>query len=332
LNTQTLSLSLDPWSTQCFSEVIFTPEKYSKKRPLDIEIDAIDNQPLSNEKIMTKELFKKSFVNRTLDECRQEAKAPQRSKKWHDARRYCITASSFGSAVGNNPYCSPKNAMIEKIWASFVESESTMYGTFHEKDAQDSFIKALNSTTWLSDLYKDYTSFCFLEVGLLKSYKDPWIAVSPDGLLVVNGPQGIKVFLIEFKCPASQRDSPLHPYRKYKYNVPQYYMDQIQGIMGLLNKYPELTKEILIDNQHLEALSFIKDYNVNDLVINVLESMFVVWQPKQMHATRVPYQPEYFNLVLEPGLKAWHEEFIAFSVLKASGQLVKNSLETILIF
>lgn len=327
---------LIPWSTQKVQDVVYTEEKFDRPDSNDTQEDSnysSDNILKDNQKDLrpekTSEMFFLKFVDRTYDQCIAESKAAQRSKIWHDARRFCITASSFGSAVGHNPYCSPNNAILEKIWASFQGSENTRYGTFHEKDAQESLLGALKKTSWLSDLYEGHTSHCFLEVGLLKSFKQPWMAVSPDGLLIVNGPKGPKIYLIEFKCPASQRDSVLHPYRKYAHNVPEYYMDQLQGIMGLLNKYPELVKDALLNSECQEVFECLGP-KLNDTTFSIEESLFVVWQPKQIYVTRIPFDLKYYSIDLEPKLKAWHDKFVYFSTLKYNGRLVKNSLETVM--
>lgn len=42
-------------------------------------------------------------VARTPQQCLEEMKAPQRSDLWLKARKNCITASQFGTAIGNNP-------------------------------------------------------------------------------------------------------------------------------------------------------------------------------------------------------------------------------------
>lgn len=309
-----LSTRLDPWSTLVFQDVVYTKETVDSIKK-DTEIKDVKESAETKTKL-TREEFYRLFVERTEAQCLSEAGAPQRSKQWHDARRYCITASSFGAVVGHNPYCSKEQALIEKLWASFQGSEYTAYGTFHEPDAAKSLLKALESTQWLKDF--EASTYTFFETGLLKSYKQPWMAVSPDGFLYLKGSKGSKLVLVEFKCPAGQRDSELHPYRKSPKNVPVYYMDQIQGIMGLLNKYPEL-----IDN---ELEKHIKDF---DKVL-ILDCLFVVWQPHQMHVTRIPFDKKYYDGYLEPELKSWHEKFVSFATEKANGNLVKNTLESIL--
>ena len=257
--------------------------------------------------------FYSTFVSKTIEKCAMESRAPQRSKEWHDARRFSITASNFAAAVGNNKYCSPKDLLLDKLWASFKGSEATKYGSFHEMDAQNSLKKVLDSKL-LNDLYYEdsiCTSFSIQECGLLKHHKQPWMAVSPDGILILEGNKGPRYILIEYKCPFFLRDSDDHPYKKCTFNIPEYYMDQIQGILGLLNKFPELIPP-------LQKKSFEM-------------CLFVVWQPKQIHITRVPYNKHYYENFLEPALKDWYfEQYLPFAVLKYNGQLQKNSLDIII--
>ena len=265
-----------------------------------------------DDKIIEAQSFYQRFVSKSMALCAIEAAAPQRSKLWHDARRFCITASNFAAAVGNNKYCSPNEFLIDKLWASFKGSEATRYGTFHEQDAQDS-LKAI-LPEFIQDLYfEDATcdgKFTLLEFGLLKHTLQPWMAVSPDGILVLNGTKGPRYILIEYKCPANLRDSQGHPYSKSPFNVPEYYMDQIQGIMGLLNKFPDLLVAA-------KPPVGIIDY-----------CLFVVWQPLQLHITRIPYKRKYYEDFLEPALKDFYfEKYLPFAVLKHNGQLKKNSLD-----
>jgi len=106
-------------------------------------------------------------------------------------------------------------------------------------------------------------------------------------------------------------------------------MDQLQGIMGLLNKYPELVKDALLNSECQELFECLGP-KFFDTTFSIEESLFVVWQPKQMHVTRIPFNFKYYSTDLEPKLKAWHDKFVYFSTLKYNCRLVKNSLETVI--
>ncbi len=264
---------------------------------------------------MTIELFYDTFVKRTAEQCLLEFQAPQRSAAWLDARRHAITASSFGAASGNNKYSSPKACAIDKLWSTFKGNAMTEYGTYHETDARDSFVFQLNSTLkpTLLDLYGGpYDSFELHECGLIKHHDQPWMAVSPDGLLELKGSKGSVWAVVEYKCPARLRHSTGHPYCTSPHNVPIYYMDQVQGIMGLLNKYPDL-------------LSYVSKTSVSRPE-GPKACFFVVWQPLQVHVTRLPFDREYYTKTLEPALEDWFfKRYLPLAVLKHNGALVDGT-------
>ena len=241
-------------------------------------------------------------VQRTADECRQEYLAPQRSAKWHAARKYTLTASNFGSAAGHNRYCSPQECALEKVKNEFQGNEATEYGTKHEPDARNFLLKLLNSELYetLKDQYtKDtggaLTEFHLEECGLMKHSDQPWMGASPDGILKLDGTKGPTWILIEYKCPFSKKDSSEHPYKMYPKKIPEYYYDQIQGIMGYLQKFKD-----------------------SDQYRKINACLFVVWQPRQMHITKFLYDANYY-VQLESLLHKWYFElYLPMIVPKAS--------------
>ena len=57
-------------------------------------------------------------------------------------------------------------------------------------------------------------------------------------------------------------------------------------------------------------------------------TFFVVWQPKQIHVTFVPFQKDYYTKELEPLLERWYfDKFLPMAVLKHNGLLVKNTTQ-----
>ena len=216
--------------------------------------------------------FYEKFVKLDKETRDLQANAAQRSELWLNSRKYCITASSFGTVSGNNPYQTPEQFLKEKLWGTFQGNEATRFGTFHEPDAEASFLQ------WV----RNSENSAYLETkGLLKSVECPWIGVSPDGFLHrENG----TIDLVEYKCPAFKRDTNEHPYKKYTYNVPTYYMDQIQGIMGYLNS----NATELLDCKFMR------------------QAWFVVWQEKRTFVTKVPFDLEYYENSLFPKLRDFY--------------------------
>jgi putative phage-type endonuclease len=172
---------------------------------------------------LTVKEFYDRFVSVTPEKLALQLSAPQRSPEWLAARKYCITASVFGSANGTNAYCTPDQLVKQKLWDTFKGNYATAYGTAHEDDARFEF----------ESFAKEQFPGCSFEYpNVLKFVECPWIAVSPDGLLrQADG----SYELVEFKCPLKQTDA--HPYLRYDKCIPPYYMDQIQGIMGHLNDF-----------------------------------------------------------------------------------------------
>lgn len=216
------------------------------------------------EEVSVKDYYS-AFVERTAEGLERELRAPQRSLEWKAARAHCLTASNFGAAVGHNPYQSPTSLVKEKLWSTFKGNYATAYGTVHEDDARHEAEVFINET---------YGPTSFVYPNLVKVQSEPWIAVSPDGL--AETPEG--TVLLEFKCP--MKDTDAHPYAKYKYCMPEYYFDQVQGILGFYN---ELYHKPI---QH---------------------ALFVVWQPHQTWITKVPYDKAYFD-TLYASLKQWYFE------------------------
>lgn len=228
--------------------------------------------------------FYTAFVDRTPLQCQQELQAPQRSQAWLDARKYCITASQFGSAAGLSPYQTSQALLVDKLWNTFQGNAATDWGTFHENHAKESFC------SWLSEFMQKPHQF--REENLMKFSEEPWMAVSPDGLVEYeeNGQQCMD--LVEFKCPAFLRNTKDHPYAKWPNNIPPQYLAQIQGIMGYLNSHQN---------------------------IQIRRCWFVVWQPHQTWITLVDFDQEFYDK-LHDVVKAWYfQELLPAFTHQANG-------------
>lgn len=315
-------------------DVVYTVETRSSKEEEEtdqsptLQPDAEEAEDDESEESETADLsvrqFYEKFVHRTAAACAAELAAPQRSPAWLAARAQAITASNFGAAAGHNKHCTPKQLALDKLWSTFRGNEYTQYGTFHEPDARASFMNALAGPlkSTLESIYGGPCKWDLFETGLLKAHHQPWMAVSPDGILRlrphdegVSSSDPIRWLLVEYKCPARLRDTDYHPYRAYPHNVPEYYMDQVQGIMGLLNKWPDL----LSAAEASVGLDRMGPYKKGPT-----EAFFVVWQPHQIHVTRVPFDQAYYKDLLEPALEAWYfGMYLPLATLKHNGALVE---------
>jgi len=228
--------------------------------------------------------FYEEFVYRNTEQCLEELEAPQKSQEWLEARKYCITASQFGAAIGESPYQTPEALVMEKVWFTFKGNAACEWGNDHEPHAKESFFQYLTTTK------KDRT-FKFREENLMKYADTPWMGVSPDGLVEYeNG----DIELVEYKCPAYLRNTKDHPYAKHPKNTPPHYYAQIQGIMGYLNMHGYKIKKC----------------------------WFVVWQPHQTWITEHAFDKEYYDTKLFPGVKNWYfQKFLPALTHKHNGLL-----------
>jgi len=223
--------------------------------------------------------FNRIFVERTKLECEDEQSKEPKSFGWHKARAFSVTASQFGSTAGHNKYMS-KNALLEsKLHPHIHESSPYIeWGLNHEIHAEEAFIAFLNAKE---------CNFKIDHPGLLKDPLSPWTACSPDGILRRFEEGKEIVELIEYKAPAYYRGSLYHPYKKYPYNTPPMYLDQMQGSMWI-----------------------IKNKNVIQNGSSLVGGWFVVWKPHAIHVTYIPYVAEYASTLMT-GVKSFFEtEFV----------------------
>jgi len=249
---------------------------------LNLPINIKDNECCEYEEekkdISSVKEFYQEFIHKTKEQCEEEANFPQKSKGWLKSRHYCITASQFGTAIGDSPYQSPEELVHEKIFKKFEGNTATEYGNEHEDHARQVFCDWYKKQLELNKC----TEITFLEMNLIKFWQCPWVGVSPDGIVrYKNASEKICWELIEYKCPARYKVSQENPYEKFPYGVPPQYMAQIQGIMGYCNLFSEEMK--------FEC------------------AWFIVWLPTKTYIKKVCYNKNYFDN-LHTKLKDWYFE------------------------
>lgn len=267
---------------------------------------------IPTEKLTASQFYEK-FVKRTKESCELERSAKQGSKDWLEVRKYALTASNFGSASGSNPYQTPQDLVEEKLWGTFNGNALTVWGNEHEPHARESFLAWFRE--FLSNRYffagrKDFENpiFQLKEDNAIKYSEEPWLAVSPDGILEYEDSDGQnKVSLVEFKCPTKDNSNKLKsPYDKYELSIPPYYMDQVQGICGYLN-------------QHKYSKSKFEDI------------WFVVWRPTMTWITHLKADQDYYKKILKPKLIHWYFKLYlpALTQKYNSGKTTKPEEETL---
>lgn len=185
----------------------------------------------------------------------------QGSADWLAARKLRLTASNFGTAVGHNPWKSPDDLIEDMLFGKFKGNSATRWGNDKEALARNLYV--LRKRIALSQERNESSAtidFHVRESGLHVWDQQPWLAASPDGIVHENGQVG----LLEIKCPFSL---------KLYAQIPQYYFDQIQGIMGIL------------------GISWCD---------------FVVWTPTTMSVERVPFDSKYWEEILLPELSNFY--------------------------
>jgi len=260
-------------------------QEMEKKEDIEHQERIIQNKITPSE-------FYNNFVQCSEEECQRISSYPQRSKEWINSRKFCITASDFGTVNGENPYESVNVLLRKKVFESFKGNEFTEYGKVNENNARDCFL----------DWYKYVdANGNFREVNLIKYADTPWMAVSPDGLIDTMDNQ---VDLVEFKCPARIKDSDEHPYAKYPLNTPSYYYSQIQGIAGYL-----------IDHG-----------------IKIRHIWFVVWQPKRTFITMHKFDENYYRSMFTKLRSFYFDQLLILLTKKYNNEvhLVKKGSRSVL--
>lgn len=217
----------------------------------------------------------------TPQERAEIAALPQGSDRWLSSRRFRVTASIAGAAVGHSPYTTPIScakalAQIENHEPGMVgdtsgnsaaaqlrQNRAFAYGHKHEPTALACYLSALRRQT---------NEPCAVShVGLVIDVENPWLGASPDAIIGgafgeddANGNPLCDDLCVEIKCPKSGRVFEVCP--------AQYY-DQMQVQMAILGKH------------------------FCDLVC---------WTPRRMNVWRYAFDPVYWSEFLLPGLRHFY--------------------------
>lgn len=218
-----------------------------------------------------------THVARTPEQCASEGTAPQRSMEWKNARRFAITASDFGAALGNNAYCSPDDLVRKKVWDTFRGNDATQWGSTQEVRAEEAF------EAWAKEnIAEDAQLHTF---NLTKFSEVPWIAVSPDGVLTYTKDGVVHADLVEYKCP-TKTQTEVHPYQQHPKSTPPYYRDQMMGMAHYINACGGIP--LLGAKRKLEG------------------AWFVVWQPRTLWVVKHEIDEVEWTTRIFPGLRSFY--------------------------
>jgi putative phage-type endonuclease len=163
----------------------------------------------------------------------------QKSLEWYKKRHNLISASDFGSALGEGKFVSQKDFIIKKCEDYKIHSMSG-------KEPQ--FKHGIMFEPVGCDIYSKRMSVKIYEFGLLDHKKYDFIAASPDGISELG-------IMLEIKCPYKRKiDGKI---------IDQYYL-QIQGQLEVCEL--EECDFVEIDFKHYHSkYEFMEDYNIDNI-------------------------------------------------------------------
>ncbi len=125
----------------------------------------------------------------------------QRTPEWYAMRESMVTASDFGSIMGDCPYKDRESVLLGKIDTNkkFFTSPAMMFGTKYEEVA--------------NMIYQKRNNIKVHEFGCIRHHTFSFIGASPDGIT----DDGV---MVEIKCPTSREITGIPP---------KYYWHQMQG-------------------------------------------------------------------------------------------------------
>ena len=214
----------------------------------------------------------------------------QGTPEWLASRVGRITSSNFGAAIGDNKYTSPRALLKQMLWGEFKGNAATRWGSEHEDVARDEYIAIVRAQIAAAQQEDDVlVDIDVKECGLVINPSRAWMGNSPDGLITLTYASGrTERGLLEIKCPFRQEFYAPDP-------VPLYYYAQVQGTMG---------------NMGLPWCDF------------------VVWTPTGVQVTRVPFNQEYWDTRLLPGVTSFYfDQYLPLALAKENGELVPNTLD-----
>ena len=188
----------------------------------------------------------------------------QRTDAWYKFREGLLTASDWGSILGDNPYSNStkvlKNKVKDKVY--FFSNEACDWGKKYEDVA--------------IQVYEKRNKTKIIEFGCIKHPTIEFLGASPDGIT----PDGV---MVEIKCPFRREITGIPPV---------YYADQVQGQLEVCEldrcDFLECKLEEVEEEQYFES-NYEGDYTMNEL--NLEKGILSVWLNKKTTDFAFHYGP-----------------------------------------
>ena len=133
---------------------------------------------------------------------------------WHKLRKYCLTASHFGTAIPACYFTSDRHNFIRAYLYPPRATPAMKYGVEKEAAARRSYCET--TTVHVRD-----TGLWLFPSGNL--------GASPDGLVYEYDDDPEPAGLVKFKCPYSMRDKDRHALEEFAEKNNKYNYQQVQG-------------------------------------------------------------------------------------------------------
>ena len=146
-------------------------------------------------------LDRQGELRKQVDFLKKQPQPEQRTQLWYDMRNGMVTASDWGTILGDNPYSNVKELILKKCGHErpFPDNPAIRWGVKYE-DVAIQIYEARNKTK-------------VIEYGLIQHPEFLYLGASPDGIT----DEGV---MVEIKCPSRRQITGIPP---------AYYYDQVQG-------------------------------------------------------------------------------------------------------
>ncbi|XP_070609847.1 uncharacterized protein [Erythrolamprus reginae] len=200
----------------------------------------------------------------------KETRGQWSNPKWHEWRKNRITASVAG-AIAKSRFANGRTLDVPQYYLkkvvglhSRIRSQATNWGIENEKNA----VKAYTKRKSRMERKQVYVKDC----GLFVDKKHPWLAASPDGI-VVDAYTNEILCLLEVKCPYNYRNMTVSEACQDK----NFCLETDGGFYWLKTTHPHYTQvQVQMKTSGVHNIDFVV-YTKCDIVIVPVEFDLIFW-------------------------------------------------------